>query len=263
MRDIKEKLDRLNASPLKRMGQHFLRDDDVARRQVESADIKPHETVLEVGPGLGVLTEKLVERAGLTIAVEKDDALVEYLRNSYGDTAALRIIHGDVLDTDLPRFHKIVSNIPFNISSPLTFKLLEHPFELGVLMYQKEYAQRMLAVPGDKGYSRLSVMVSVKARVELLFNVSRRCFFPPPAVDASVVRITPREPPFKINHPYLFAEVTRELFNYRRKKIKNSLETGFGIRIKEKVPFGDRRVEELTPEEISSLVDHLVEYDML
>ncbi len=263
MRDIKEKLKNLNAAPLKSMGQHFLADENVAERQVESAEIKPNETVLEIGPGLGILTEKIIERAARTVVIEKDNTFVEHLREIYRHEDNLRIIHEDVLDIDIPPFDKIISNIPFNISSPLTFRLMDEHFELGVLMYQKEYARRMVAAVGEKEYSRLSVMISTKAKVKLLFNVSRNCFFPPPAVDASVVMIIPSEPLFELNHPELFSEVVRELFNYRRKKIRNALECGFDIKLESDVPFGDKRVEKLTPKDISSMVDHLVREDIL
>ncbi len=245
------------------MGQHFLIDDYIAERQVEAADIKSNETVLEIGPGLGMLTEKIIKKAARTVVIEKDNMFVDHLREIYCDEEKLQIIHGDVLDVDIPSFDKIVSNIPFNISSPLTFNLLDEDFDLGVLMYQKEYARRMVAKVGDKEYSRLSVMISTKAKVKRLFNVSRNCFFPPPAVDASVVMIKPSKPSFELKHPQLFAGVVRELFNYRRKKIKNALEYGFDIELKNGVPFGDKRVENITPEDISSIVDHLIEEGIL
>lgn len=259
---VKERLKRLGISPSRSLGQNFLRDRRVAERQVEAADVRPSDKVLEIGPGLGVLTDELVKRAGKTIAVEKDPALTGYLEGRYKDKN-FELLEGDVLQMDLPEFDKIVSNIPFSISSPLTFKLLKEEFELGVLMYQKEYAERLTAGKDDDGYSRLSVMTSILADVDHLFDVSPKRFYPPPDVEVSVVRLSPGKPGFDLRHPEAFSEVVRELFNYRRKKIKNSLEYGFDIRGIDDIPFLDKRVEDLSPEEISELVDHLVERDLL
>lgn len=262
MKDIRGRLEYLDASPLKKLGQHFLKDDNVARRQVEAAGIESDDVVLEIGPGLGVLTEKIVCRAGHTIAIEKDAAMVEYLKDNLADKGDIDIIHGDFLDMDIPDFDKVISNVPFNISSPLTFKLLKEDFELGVLMYQKEYAKRMISSVGDSDYSRLSVMVSVRAEVDLLFDVSRNCFYPPPRVDASVVMLKPTEPSFHIIDHEKYDIVVRELFNYRRKKIKNALEYGLGVK-GSGIPFSSSRVEELTPEDISILVEYLIKNDLL
>ncbi len=257
MSAIKEKLLQLGIRPSRGLGQHFLIDKRIAVRQVEAAEITEEDTVLEIGPGLGILTSEIVERAGKTIVIEKDTVLSNYLSQEFSER--LEIIRGDVLDIELPSFDKVISNIPFNISSPLTFKLLEENFECGVLMYQKEYARRMTAKSGEKNYSRLSVMTSIKSNITKLFDVSRNSFYPPPRVDATVVKIEPSEPGFELGHPDLFARVVRELFNYRRKKIKNALEYGFNIKLSPDIPYGDKRVEKLSPKEISSLVDHMVD----
>ncbi len=228
---------------------------------MNAADVKEEDTVLEIGPGLGTLTDEIVEVAGKTIAVEKDEKLVGYLAGRYKDYD-FQIIEGDVLDIDIPDFDKVVSNLPFSISSPVTFKLLEHDFDLGILTYQKQFADRMRASVGEEGYCRLSVMVSTLAEVECLFDISRNQFYPPPNVDATVIRLTPTEPEFDLHYPKTFASVVKELFNYRRKKIKNSIETGFDVEI-EDVPYGERRVETLTPEQIAELTEYLIENDII
>ncbi len=261
MTGVKEKLLKLGIRPSRSMGQNFLADKRIAKRQVEAAEIGKKDTVLEIGPGLGVLTSEIVKLAGKTIVVEKDPFLAEYLASEFPDK--LEIIQDNVLDIDIPPFDIVISNIPFNISSPLTFKLLDLDFKYGILMYQKEYALRMTARSGEKNYSRLSVMTSIKSRVTKLFHVSRNSFYPPPRVDATVVKIEPREPDFELKYPELFRRVVRELFNYRRKKIKNALDYGFHIDVPPDILFGDKRVEKLSPEEISSLVDHLVDKGLL
>ncbi len=258
---INEKLRKLGLEPSKSLGQHFLIDTDIAEREVEEANIGPDETVLEIGPGLGILTDEIVKRAGKTIAIEKSTPLYGYLEGRY-EEKNFEVIEGDVLDIELPPFDKVMSNTPFNISSPLTFKLLDRRFKAAVMMYQKEFADRMVAEPGGDDYSRLSVMVSVKAEVERLFDIPRSKFYPPPRVDATVVKITPTEPDFEFKYPEKFSKVARELFNYRRKKISNSLKTGFGIKEKN-IPYKDYRVGNITPEEINEIVDYLVENELL
>ncbi|MGM0509876.1 MAG: 16S rRNA (adenine(1518)-N(6)/adenine(1519)-N(6))-dimethyltransferase RsmA [Thermoplasmatota archaeon] len=258
---INEKLRMLGLEPTKSLGQHFLIDPDIAEREVEEVGIGPDDTVLEIGPGLGILTDEIVKRAGKTIAIEKSTPLYGYLEGRYDDKD-FEIIEGDVLDIELPPFDKVMSNTPFNISSPLTFKLLDRSFQTAVMMYQKEFANRMVAKPGGDDYSRLSVMVSVKAEVKRLFDIPRSKFYPPPRVDATVVKMIPSEPEFEFKYPQKFSEVVRQLFNYRRKKISNSLKTGFGINGKN-IPYKDYRVGNITPEEINEIVEYLVENNLL
>jgi len=258
---INEKLRKLGLEPTKSLGQHFLIDPDIAEREVEEANISRDDTVLEIGPGLGILTDEIVKRAGNTIAIEKSTPLYGYLEGRY-EGKNFEIIEGDVLDIELPLFDKVMSNTPFNISSPLTFRLLDRDFKAAVMMYQKEFADRMVAEPGEDDYSRLSVMVSVKAKVKRLFDIPRSKFYPPPRVDATVVKMVPSEPDFNLKYHEKFSEVVRELFNYRRKKISNSLKTGFGIKGKN-IPYKDYRVGNITPGEINEIVEYLVVNDLL
>ncbi|MEF8874023.1 MAG: 16S rRNA (adenine(1518)-N(6)/adenine(1519)-N(6))-dimethyltransferase RsmA [Candidatus Thermoplasmatota archaeon] len=261
--DVTEELRRLGMRPVKSLGQNFLQDDDIAERIVEAAGLTSKDKVLEIGPGLGTLTDEIMKKAGKTIAIEKDASLVGYLEGRYSDTRFdVEIIQGDVLERDLPDFGKVISNLPFSISSPITFRLLKEDFSFGVLTYQKEYAERMVAEPGEEDYSRLSVMVSTLADLEILFDVPRNAFYPPPSVDASVIRMVPSRPPFPLKYEDAFSKVVKELFNYRRKKIKNALKNGLRTKIGE-VPYGDRRVGNLSPVEINDIVNHLVEKGIL
>ena len=260
---VKNRLNKIGITATKSLGQNFLNDDNIAEKIVDYANIAADETIMEIGPGLGILTDIIVKRAKKTILIEKDRAISGYLEGRYSEEN-LEVIHGDVLEIDLPDFDKVVSNLPFNISSPVTFKLLKQNFDHGILTYQKEYADRMCAGVGEKSYSRLSVMVSTFAEIERLFNISKNSFYPPPKVDATVLKLIPREPQFELKYPEIFSDVVRELFNYRRKTIRNGLRNGFDIDVKtEDIPFGRKRVEKLSPKQISELTIHLVENNIL
>ena len=146
-----------------RFGQHFLIDLSVADREVGYAKLIKNDIVLEIGPGQGVITRLLAQKAKQVIAIEIDQRLVDKLKKTLPGNVTL--ISGDALSVDfqtLPRFTKIVSNLPFEISSPITFKFLESSFSRGILIYQKDFAKRLVALPGTKEYSRLTVGVSYK-----------------------------------------------------------------------------------------------------
>ncbi len=254
---VKNRLRKLDIRPTQSLGQNFLDDPNIAEKIVDHAGLTSSDTVIEIGPGLGVLTDIIVERAGKTILVEKDKALAGYLDGRYSQYKT-EVIEGDVLDIDLPEFDKVVSNLPFSISSPITFKLLDYDFDLAVLTYQKEFADRMIAAPGEENYSRLSVMISVSAEVKKLFDIPKECFYPPPKVDATVIELTLSEPDFDLTDKEFFSKVVKELFNYRRKQIKNALELGLDVEIKE-VPYAKKRVGNISPEQINEIAEYLVD----
>jgi 16S rRNA (adenine1518-N6/adenine1519-N6)-dimethyltransferase len=237
----------------KSLGQNFLIDKNVALSEVSYANITKEDIVLEVGPGAGILTEILADKAKQVIAIEIDKNIVKNLKDKLPRNVEL--INNDALKIDfskLPKFNKIVSNLPFQISSPITFKFLEYDFDLAVLIYQKEFAYRMVADIGNKDYSRLSVGVYFKAECEILENVSRTCFKPQPNVDSCIVRLNKKKsPPFFVHDETFFFDLTKDLFNHRRKKIKNILGDKYSLR-ENKIPFLDKRVEELSPEQIGN-----------
>jgi len=243
----------------KKLGQHFLIDKKIAERQVEYAQVNKKDVVLEIGPGRGILTKILAEKAKQVVAVEIDKHLIDKLRSSLPENVVL--IHGDVLKTDfaaLPVFNKIVSNLPFSISSPITFKILKHSFSTAILMYQKDFAQRMIAVPHNKNYSRLSVNIYYKTHCRILETISRNCFYPKPQVDSCIVELIPRvEPPFSVINEEFFFDLTKKLFNQRRKKIRNIIEREYGKKI-DNLPYLNSRVEELKPEQIGELSNLLI-----
>ncbi|MFW5953101.1 MAG: 16S rRNA (adenine(1518)-N(6)/adenine(1519)-N(6))-dimethyltransferase RsmA [Candidatus Natronoplasma sp.] len=256
-KSVKDRLKRLGIRPTKSLGQNFLEDANIAKKIVDSANITASDRILEIGPGLGILTDFIVERAGKTILIEKDEGLTSYLEGRYS-AYNINMIQEDVLEVELPQFDKVVSNLPFSISSPVTFKLLNCDFKVGILTYQKQFAERMIAEVGGTEYSRLSVMVSVYAEVDRLFDISKECFYPPPRIDATVIRLIPSEPDFDLKNEELFSTVVKELFNYRRKKIKNALEIGLDVKVEE-IPYGDKRVGNISPKQINEIVNHLIE----
>ncbi|KAJ6791732.1 ribosomal RNA small subunit methyltransferase [Iris pallida] len=183
----------------KSKGQHILKNPMLVETIVQKSGIKPTDVVLEIGPGTGNLTRKLLEAAKSVVAVELDPRMVLELNRRFQGTpfsSKLQVIQGDVLKCDLPYFDICVANIPYQISSPLTFKLLAHrpAFRCAVIMFQREFAMRLVAQPGDNLYCRLSVNTQLLARVNHLLKVGRNNFRPPPKVDSSVVRIEPRRP---------------------------------------------------------------------
>lgn len=240
----------------KGMGQSHLVEEEILKRMVDYADISSEDTVLEIGPGIGNLTDELVERAGKVIAVEKDSRLVEILIDRLGDVENLEVVHEDILDIELPKFDKAVSNLPYSISSPFTFKLIESEFELGVFTYQKEFAKRMVASPSTKDYSRLSVNLSYLARVELLEEIPPDVFIPQPAVWSAIVRIRPQEPAFKVKDEEFFFGTVRAAFGHKRKKLRNSLFYSFEEIIPDSGLSKERKrdfIDEVIPEELADL----------
>ncbi|KAK9084330.1 hypothetical protein Scep_030801 [Stephania cephalantha] len=183
----------------KSKGQHILKNPLLVDSIVQKAGIKSTDVILEIGPGTGNLTKKLLEAGKRVIAVELDSRMVLELQRRFQGTPfsnKLQIIQGDVLKTDLPYFDICVANIPYQISSPLTFKLLSHrpAFRCAVIMFQREFAMRLVAQPGQNLYCRLSVNTQLLARISHLLKVGKNNFRPPPKVDSSVVRIEPRKP---------------------------------------------------------------------
>ena len=239
-------------------------DTRVAGRAIAYADLSPSDVVLEIGPGLGVLTRRLVERVRRVVAIESDRRLAEYLRRAIPEA---ELIHGDALRVGWPDFDVMVSNLPYQISSPLTFRLLDTPFDRAVLMYQWEFARRMVAPPGTPDYSRLSVGVYVRASCAILERVPRNAFQPQPKVNSALVRLEPRPSPFRIANPDVFDSVVAALFEHRRKTVENGLRLAWRSfagspealePILRELPFRGRRVEELCPEDIEQVAEAAV-----
>ncbi|WP_209630090.1 16S rRNA (adenine(1518)-N(6)/adenine(1519)-N(6))-dimethyltransferase RsmA [Methanofollis sp. W23] len=244
-----------------RHDQHFLIDRRAVGRIVDLAGDLEGRRVLEIGPGRGVLTTALLEAGATVTAVELDGSLVEELSFMFIDeieAGQLELIHGDATRVAFPPFEIVVANLPYSASSPITFRLLEIGFERAVLMYQREFAERMAATVGTLDCGRLSVMVQTYADVDLCFNLGPGSFSPPPAVDSTVVRLTPHEPPHFIADREIYAAVVRELFSHRRKTVRNGLRGAKRVFGKEEL---DRVLTELPdevlmmrPEELSMMI---------
>ncbi len=204
---------------MKKLGQHFLVDRRVLVRIGDYASLAEEDRVLEIGPGTGNLTEVLSARAGTVFAIEVDPALASSLEGRFNN---VEVIRGDALRVPLPDYNKIVSNLPYQISSKITFRLLERPFDLAVLMYQREFAERMVASSGTKDYGRLTLNVALRAEAEILERVPRGAFRPMPQVESAIVRLRPRENRLPVDYR-VFDDLTRGLFSMRRKKVKKSL----------------------------------------
>jgi len=215
------------------LGQHFLLDLNLTRRIARAAGPLDAGTTIEIGPGPGGLTRALLELgAAHVIAIERDARAVAAL----GELAAaypgrLEIVEGDALELDAARLgaapRRIVANLPYNISTALLVRWLERSeaFEGFTLMFQREVAERLAARPRSKAYGRLSVLAAWLAEVELMFNIAREAFVPPPKVTSTVVRLTPRAVPLAPAEPVALASVTAAAFGQRRKMLRTSLKT--------------------------------------
>jgi len=222
--------------PKKSLGQHFLWKPGIVEKIVDAAEIAENDVVVEIGPGLGILTAACARRAGLVIGVELDQQLFPVLEEVLCEYDNVRLVQGNALEVDFdelvaefssePRTpYKVLGNLPYYLSSSLLLRLLEGKFraELFVFMLQREVAERLVARPGGKDYGSLSVVVQYYAEPELLFTVSRDAFYPPPQVASAVVRLRRRsQPPVEVEEA-LFFQVVRAAFRYRRKTLRNAL----------------------------------------
>ncbi len=240
--------------------QHFLIDKRVLNRIIEYGDLSRSDVVLEIGAGYGNLTEQLVKRAGKVIAVEMDPELASSI-NWYEN---LEVVVGDALELEFPQFNKAISNLPYSISSPVTFKLLKCKFDLGILMYQHEFAKRMAAVPGTKDYGRLSITVQYHADVKILEVVPPSAFSVPPQVSSAIVKLSPHSPPYEVKDEEFFMRFLTAVFSQRRKTLRKAiLNNAMFLDIRsnalEKIPdeFQRKRAEVLSPQELANLADLL------
>ena len=213
--------------PKRSLGQNFLVDPNLQRKVVGAVGAGEDEPVLEIGPGQGALTGHLAARRVTLTAVELDDALAEALALRYEDDPRVTVVHGDILSLDLPALTAdwartvVVGNIPYNITTPIVFRLLRLPYPADiVLTVQAEVADRMLAAPGSRTYGALSVGVGVHAIASRICKMPRTAFRPVPRVDSSVVRLTPRSPPrLTAEEARRVRVLTRAAFSWRRKQL--------------------------------------------
>jgi 16S rRNA (adenine1518-N6/adenine1519-N6)-dimethyltransferase len=212
---------------LKKFGQHFLTDQRVLESIADATGATAADTVVEIGPGRGALTDLLVERAGKVIAVELDRALANILRDKYRRTANIEIVEADILKISPGELggagYILAGNVPYYITTPIIFHALVPPLpKRAVFLVQEEVAERMTSPPGSKEYGALSVNLQTIAKVEILMRVPASAFHPPPKVESAVVRVTPGEIPKELDL-VKFRAFVQGLFGQRRKQLQKSL----------------------------------------
>ena len=209
----------------KNLGQNYLIDKNKRDQIINFANIEKEDVILEIGTGIGTLTIELAKKVKKVIAIEQDKKICKILAKRLKDEKIdnVELINDDALKVEFPKFNKIVSNLPYQISSPITFKFLDYDFDLAVLMYQKEFASRMNGEVGTKDYSRLSAMLYFKCDVEKLTEVSNESFIPKPQIDSTVIKLTPKENTISDEDFKIYSKFTKALFQHRNKKIRNAL----------------------------------------
>jgi len=271
--EIDATLRKIRVSPVKTLGQNFLHDRNLARWIVEKANLSPDDYVVEIGPGLGALTEFILESGARVLALEKDQRLADFLRDRFGNSR-LEIVHGDALDFDVRQLFterrvKLLGNLPYYIASQLLLKFTRNPtrISLWLLMLQKEMARRISARPGTADYGALSLVLQLQYRVEFLRSVPASVFVPAPDVESAFVQITSRRPDELPPHdPETFFKLVRRGFSQRRKQLRNLLrpEIPDWDEAAKTVGFDPRaRAEELSLEQwiaVSNLTPSTAEY---
>lgn len=252
----------------KALGQNFLVDERVVKRIAEAAELTPESTVLEIGPGIGTLTQALAETGATVKSVEIDKSLLPVLAKTLAGYNNVTIINEDILEADIPEIvgHKsfaVAANLPYYITTPIIFALLEQhlPLTKLVVMVQKEVAERLVAKPGGKDYGALTVSLQYYMRSSIAFKVPASSFIPPPNVESAVVVCTPHEvPPVTVNEK-LFFRVVKAAFSVRRKMLSNALRniglSGDEVKawLEQAGIDGKRRGETLTIEEFGKLAN--------
>ena len=266
----------------KKYGQNFLVDMHMLEKIVDCAELTKEDCVLEIGPGIGTMTQYLAERAGQVIVVEIDGDLIPILKDTLGAYDNVTIIHADILKIDLHQLveehiagkqqyksFKVVANLPYYITTPIIMNLLEKkiPLDNITIMVQKEVAERMQVGPGTKDYGALSLAVQYYAKPEVMVSVPPECFMPRPKVASAVIRLTLySEPPIKVSDPEFMFRLIRASFNQRRKTLANGLSNDSGLHLtREAVIEALRQMdmsetirgEALTLEQFGELADRL------
>ncbi len=237
---IKEILEKHGFRFSKSLGQNFLIDGNIVRKIVDAGDITASDYVIEIGPGMGTLTEELALRAKKVVAIEIDNTLLPILDETLGKYNNVEVVHGDVLKIDIQKLIeekldggpvKVVANLPYYVTTPIIAKLIEDNLNLEsiIVMVQKEVAERMEAGPGGKEYGSLSLFVNFYSKPEIVVKVPKTVFMPQPKIDSAVIKLTIKKELPDVDKVQFF-KVVKAAFSKRRKTILNSLSTyGFNI----------------------------------
>lgn len=256
------------------LGQHFLVDENVLKKIVSSARLGPDDVIIEIGAGIGTLTQKLAERAGRVIAVEIDGRLLKLLKENLADCANVQIVHQDFLACAIENFAgdsrvKIVGNLPYYVTAPILEKLItaHKAIKSALLMMQREVAQKLCARPGTREASSITIFVQAFADAQQLTKISKNVFFPKPDVDSALVRLEFLDKPRFGAPEKLFFQVVRAAFNLRRKTLKQALQQSPLLALSRDLALQalaeagidpDRRGETLTIEEFDRIALNLV-----
>jgi 16S rRNA (adenine1518-N6/adenine1519-N6)-dimethyltransferase len=273
MVSIRKELAEYGLVPKKGWGQHFLTDPNILNKVIRTAHLEKGDVVLEVGPGLGEMTLAMARQVKKVIAVEIDSKFVEILRRKASSFSNAEIIKGDILKIDFNQIYrqegqrlKVVANLPYKISTPLLFRLVESReiFSTLTLMLQREVAERMVASPGGKDYGPLSVFIQSFSDLSICFFIKPSAFFPPPKVESAVIHMVWKERAVVELEEAWFKKVVRGCFGYRRKRLINALKhsniplpADLGQRLKRIGVDPLRRPETLTIQELARLADAL------
>lgn len=271
-------LKKYHLSANKKLGQNFLIDDDVIKNIIEASNVQKEDLIIEIGPGLGTLTSKLLEYAGKVVAIELDENMIQILNDRFKLYTNFKLLNEDVLKVNLKELIKenkgelqkvkVVANLPYYITTPIIMKLLEDKLDIDsiTVMVQKEVADRITAVPGDKLSGSITYSVDYYAEAEEVVFVDKNSFIPAPEVDSKVIRLQIRkEPKVKVSNEELFFNIIKASFMQRRKTLLNSL-TNAGMikdkealkKILEKLGLEENiRGEKLTIEQFAELTDLL------
>ncbi|HBH86679.1 MAG TPA: ribosomal RNA small subunit methyltransferase A [Syntrophaceae bacterium] len=264
--------------PIKSLGQSFLEDNNVINKILVISDVRADDTIVEIGAGVGIMTELFARKAKKVVALDIDPRMIGILRERLADYPHVDVIHANVLEYDFSfagtrlssRKLKIIGNIPYNISSQILFHLLayRHGISSMILMFQKELADRLVAKPGTKDYGIPTVLVSMYTECSREMTIPRSCFYPQPTVTSSVIKMTVRGNPLIGIHDHkLFHEIVKAAFSKRRKTLLNNLRSShvFGYSEKDIIASlqdagidGKRRGETLTAEEFGKLSNVLL-----
>ncbi len=220
--ELQNFLVKYRVSPLKKLGQHFIINEKILDKMIEKADLKKNDVVFEIGAGTGFLTKKLAKKAKVK-ALEVDFKLVKLLNNEI-KSKNVEIIEGSFLKTPLPKFNKVVSLPPYNLSKEIMLKLLEHGFDSGILVFQIDFAEKLNAIPGLKSYTALSVLTQYYCDIEILEIVSPNNFYPKPNTDSAIIVLQKKEKKTKAKNEKRFKKFLEQIFRYKNKNIGNSIQ---------------------------------------
>lgn len=238
-----------------KLGQHFLTNAHILERIAVAVCPEGEDLVIEIGPGRGALTEKLLRRAARVVAIEVDSSLVEHLRTKFAGEPRLEIVHGDILTTDLGQWGlaPVAGNLPYYITSPILEKAVRLDIPRIVFLIQKEVAERLVALPGHREYGYLTLQTSLFADTRLLFDVKPGSFRPPPQVDSAVVLLTPHGRHLDVGDREAFLRFLRHCFRQKRKTLRNNLAGVYGKELIDAWPEAGLRAEQIPLEQFAAM----------